>query len=169
MTPGRSGYRKALPTATSAPGQHSGSSSRTPTRVDTAAAPRIPTNRATSMPSEHTRTPRDARHRSDQNVADRLIGSETRPVILKGSWERPSNLRHSAGSNNGRSGPGDAEGTTLSDASQHKAFRDHQPELEAKERRAIGISSQCPKSQRAAADANLVMHTLLNLAPCGWR
>lgn len=56
----------------------------------------------------------------------------------------------------------DVEETTTMDAVQHQAFRDHQPELEARGYRVIGISSQSPKSQGLEIFQNRLSHMLLS-------
>ncbi len=55
-----------------------------------------------------------------------------------------------------------AEDTVSMDAAQHQAFRDHQPDLEARGYRAIGISSQSPESQGREIFENRLSHMLLS-------
>lgn len=102
-------------------------------------------------------------------VADPLTGQEIPHVVLSGGWERPMDLRSIAhlspivlyfypGCN---SSTDDDEETTLIDAALHRTFRDHQPDLEARNYRAIGISSQSNESQQRAALASRATQTLL--------
>jgi peroxiredoxin len=50
----------------------------------------------------------------------------------------------------------------LMDSAQHRAFRDHQQDLEARGYRAIGISSESLSAQRMSALRNRVPHRLLS-------
>jgi peroxiredoxin len=54
-----------------------------------------------------------------------------------------------------------AEDTSILDSSQHRAFRNSNLELEALNHRAIGISSQPPKTQTSEIFENRLAHTLL--------
>jgi peroxiredoxin len=97
-----------------------------------------------------------------RNVTDHLLSMEIPPVLLAGGWERTLNLGDFmsqsptvvyfyAGCGNS---PGDGEETALMDARLHRAFRDHQPSLEARHYRVVGISSQSHEAQRQSALAN---------------
>jgi peroxiredoxin len=54
-----------------------------------------------------------------------------------------------------------AEDTSIRDSVQHRAFRDSSLELEELDYRAIGISSQSPKTQVSEIFDNRLAHTLL--------
>jgi peroxiredoxin len=54
-----------------------------------------------------------------------------------------------------------AEDTSILDSSQHRAFRNSSLELEALNYRAVGISSQSPKTQISEIFENRLAHTLL--------
>jgi peroxiredoxin len=102
-------------------------------------------------------------------VVDQLTGQEIPSVVLSGGWEPPTDLRSFAHLSpiviyfypGCSSSPEDEEGTSLIDAAQHRAFRDHQPDLEARRYRAIGVSSQSKESQQRAALASRVTQTLV--------
>jgi peroxiredoxin len=55
-----------------------------------------------------------------------------------------------------------AEDTRPTDAAQHLAFRDHQPDLEARGYRLIGISNQSPKLRAAEILESGLSHILLS-------
>jgi peroxiredoxin len=104
-------------------------------------------------------------------VAARLIGLEIPPLLLEGGWEHPMDL-HAFVSHSSTvvyfypgcsSSPEDDEETALLDSAQHRAFRDHQPDFEARGYLTIAISSQFKHAQRQTALANRVTdsHVLL--------
>jgi len=102
-------------------------------------------------------------------LAERLVGLVIPPVVLNGYRGSPLDLGEFAETfplvvymyPGGFWSPEDGEDAPLLDAIQHRAFRDHQPDLEARNYRAIGISSQSERAQRDAAVANGVAHRLL--------
>jgi peroxiredoxin len=102
-------------------------------------------------------------------LADRLTGLRLPSVVLSGYRGLPLDLCEFAHTfplvvylyPGGCWSPEDGEDTPLVDAVQHCAFRDHQPALEARKYRAIGISSQFLNAQRETALASGVSHTLL--------
>jgi peroxiredoxin len=104
-----------------------------------------------------------------RRFADRLIGLQVPSVVLTGYRGCPLDLREFAQAfplvvyfyPSGRWSPEDGEDTPLIDAIQHRAFRDHQPGLEARKYRAIGISSQSQNAQRESALASRISHMLL--------
>jgi peroxiredoxin len=58
--------------------------------------------------------------------------------------------------------PDDGESTARVDAVQHRAFRDHKPDLDARGYRAIGISSQSTRAQTQAIIENRIAHQLFS-------
>jgi peroxiredoxin len=58
--------------------------------------------------------------------------------------------------------PEDGPETPLMDAMQHRAFRDHQPDLETRGYCALGISSEPVKTQNRARIENCVAHGLFS-------
>jgi len=104
-----------------------------------------------------------------RRLADRLVGLAIPPVVLDGYRGSPLDLGEFAEAfplvvylyPGGFWSPEDGEDAALLDAVQHRAFRDHQRDLEARKYRAIGISSQSGRAQRETALANGVAHWLL--------
>jgi peroxiredoxin len=105
-----------------------------------------------------------------RGVADRLTGASIPAVYLDSSGGQQLNLHQFAcgfhlviylyaGCNRS---PEDGENTALMDAIQHRAFRDHQPDLEARGYRALGISSQPVKTQNRARIDNRLAHSLFS-------
>jgi peroxiredoxin len=105
-----------------------------------------------------------------RRLADRLTGGLIPSVVLSASGESALNLRQLAcgyplviyvypGCSNS---PEDGGDTGLMDAVQHRAFRDHQPDLEARGYRAIGVSSQGIAAQRRATIQDRLTHRLLS-------
>jgi peroxiredoxin len=56
----------------------------------------------------------------------------------------------------------DRVNTDRLDAAQHRAFRDHKPDLDARDYRAIGISSQTSRLQGESALLHDIPHLLLS-------
>jgi peroxiredoxin len=104
-----------------------------------------------------------------RDLAGRLVGLAIPPVELSGAWQSPLELQRFARRHAvvlylypGCSGsPEDGEDTALMDAAQHRAFSDHQRDLETRHYIAIGISSQSKESQRKVALTNRVSQKLL--------
>jgi peroxiredoxin len=113
--------------------------------------------------------PTSSRSNIARCLSDRLVGVDIPSVILRSSDEFPLNLRQFASGfrlvvylyPGASSSPQDGEDTPLVDSVQHRAFRDHQPELEARGYRAIGISSQPEEARRRAVVENRLTHRLL--------
>lgn len=99
-------------------------------------------------------------------VVDRLVGLEIPPVVLEGGWERALDLRESTWSAAviyfypGCGNSAEGEETSL-DFAQHRAFRDHHPDLQARGCCAIGVSSQSQEAQWQVAHANAVTQKML--------
>lgn len=105
-----------------------------------------------------------------RGVADRLTGASIPAVYFDSPGGQQLNLHQFAcgfqlviylypGCNRS---PEDGENTALMDAMQHRAFRDHQPDLEARGYRALGISSQPIKTQNRARIDNRLAHGLFS-------
>jgi peroxiredoxin len=103
-------------------------------------------------------------------VAERLVGMNIPSLTLDGSGELALDLsQYSRGFplivyvyvGSGWS-PEDGDDTPLRDAQQHRAFRDHRVDLEARGYRAIGISSQNVKAQSRATLEHRLSHQLLS-------
>lgn len=114
--------------------------------------------------------PTSSRSGAAGRLAERLVGLAIPSVVLSSREEFPLNLRDFAsgyrlaiylypGTNNS---PQDDQDTALMDTVQHRAFRDGQPELEARGYRAIGISSQSENAQRRAVAESRLTHRLLS-------
>ena len=103
-----------------------------------------------------------------REVSERLTGSLLPAVGLSSRGEYPLDLSELAHAfplviylYPGCSwSPDDRESTALMDAVQHRAFRDHNPDLEAHGYRAIGISSQSTGAQTRAIVENRITHQL---------
>lgn len=105
-----------------------------------------------------------------RGVAHQLVGASIPHVFLDASSGQQLNLHQFACGFHlviyfypgcGCS-PDDGENTALMDALQHRAFRDHQPDLEARGYRALGISSQPVKTQDRAEIDNRISHGLFS-------
>ncbi len=104
-----------------------------------------------------------------RRVADRLVGLEIPSVILGCGWEHAVDLYELARQSPlviytypGCSSSSEDDGETVRlDVAQHRAFREHQRDLEAHNYSAVGVSSQSKESQRQAALAGRVSHRLL--------
>jgi peroxiredoxin len=106
-------------------------------------------------------------------VADRLVGVLIPSVVLSGSGEPSLDVRRFAcgyplviylfpGCENS---PEDGGDTQRMDTLQHRAFRDHRLDLEARGYRTIGISSQEAGAQRRAIVEERLTQRLLG-DPC---
>ena len=87
--------------------------------------------------------------------------------MLEGGWERALDLRESTCSTTaviyfypGCGNSPEGEETSL-DFAQHRAFRDHQPDLEARGCCTIGVSSQSREAQWQVAHVNAVTQRML--------
>ncbi len=102
-------------------------------------------------------------------MADRLLGLQIPSLVLSGYPGSAVDLRELAQAfplviylyPGGGWSAQDGEDTPLADAVQHRAFRRHQRDLEARGYQLIGVSSQSQTAQREAALANGVAHALL--------
>jgi peroxiredoxin len=105
-----------------------------------------------------------------QRLADRLARVSIPSVALTTSWEASVDLRLLAlgfplvvytfpGS---ECSPEDGGDAALMDGLQHRAFRDHQLNLEARGYRAVGISSQTSRAQRRVIVEDRLAHLLLS-------
>jgi peroxiredoxin len=105
-----------------------------------------------------------------RRLADRLVGRPIPSVLLGGFDGSAVNLCELADAfglviylwPGCASSPSDGEQTSLMDAAQHRAFGEHQRDLEARQYRVIGISSQSQRSQRQSALEHAVAHMLLS-------
>jgi peroxiredoxin len=103
-------------------------------------------------------------------MVDRLVGVLIPSVALSAGEEHPLNVRQFACGfplviylYPGRcTSPESGENTALMDAAQHRAFRDHQTDMEARGYRAIGIASQSVREQRRAVVDGRLTHRLLS-------
>jgi peroxiredoxin len=102
-------------------------------------------------------------------LAERLVGVAIPSLVLSSRGEFPLNLRDFASAfrlliylyPGTSSSPQDGQDTARMDAIQHRAFRDRQPELEARGYHTIGISSQSEQAQqRAVAEYRLTQRLL---------
>jgi peroxiredoxin len=113
--------------------------------------------------------PTDTRSREARRLADRLLGLQIPSLVLSGYPGSAVDLRELAQAfplviylyPGGGWSAQDGEDTPLLDAVQHRAFRRHQRDLEARGYQLIGVSSQSQTAQREAALANGVAHALL--------
>lgn len=116
---------------------------------------------AAGAPSDDTAT---------RGIADGLSGAALPPVQVDSSGEQRLNLCQFAGGYplviyvypGCEWSPEDGPETPLMDAMQHRAFRDHQPDLETRGYRALGISSDPVKKQNRARIENRVAHGLFS-------
>jgi|HubBroStandDraft_2_1064218.scaffolds.fasta_scaffold29080_2 peroxiredoxin len=105
-----------------------------------------------------------------RGLADRLVGVAIPPVVLRSREGFPVNLGKWASGAGlviytypGATGcPRDGEDTALMDAVQYRAFRDAQPELEARGYKMIEISSQPEEPRRRAVAEKGLTHRLLS-------
>jgi peroxiredoxin len=105
-----------------------------------------------------------------RRVANRLVGVSIPSVVLCANGEYSLNLPEFACAYplviyiypGGDASPESRGDTALLDAVQHRAFRDHQSELEARGYRAIGVSSQGAQAQRRAMLEGRLAHRLLS-------
>jgi peroxiredoxin len=102
-------------------------------------------------------------------IAERLVGVAVPSLVLDDCWKVSLDLAIFAGAHPvvlyffpGCSGsPDDGERADLMDVVQHRAFRHHLPDLEARGYTVIGVSSQSDELQRRTARANRLAHRLL--------
>jgi peroxiredoxin len=108
-----------------------------------------------------------------RRVADRLVGVLVPSVILCANGEYSLNVRQLAceyplviylhpGSDDSSESGGD---TALMDAAQHRVFRAHQAELEARGYRTIGVSTQRAQAQIRTMIEERLTHRLLSDPP----
>jgi peroxiredoxin len=108
------------------------------------------------------------RSRDETGTADRLVGQRVPSVVLESFQGRPVHLESAAVRMVLYFYPGlagwreDGEDAALLDGVQHRAFRDHQPDFEARGYGAIGVSSQSRQLQGESALAHEVGHLLLS-------
>jgi peroxiredoxin len=103
-------------------------------------------------------------------LAERFVGLAIPSVVLSSRDEFPVHLCDFASGYRlviyvypgTSSSPRDGQDMALMDAVQHRAFRDRQPELEARGYRTIGISSQSENAQRRAVAEYRLTHRLLS-------
>lgn len=110
-------------------------------------------------------------------LVDRLVGLPLPPVVMTG-FDGPLNLSDLTVNAplvlylypGTATSPSDGDSSPLTDVLEHRAFRDHQPDLEAMGASAFGISSQSLESQlqilvdHAIPPRQLLRDTRLHLA-----
>jgi peroxiredoxin len=105
-----------------------------------------------------------------RRVTNRLVGAPIPPAVLCANGEYPLNLHQLScgyplviyvypGS---EASPESGDDTALMDAAQHRTFRDHQSDLEARGYRTIGVSSQAAHAQKRAMLEGRLTHELLS-------
>jgi peroxiredoxin len=107
--------------------------------------------------------------RPGRGVADRLVGLEIPSTVLERFQGQPLNLGEFAAAfpvvlyvyPGGCCSPEDGTNARRMDALQHRAFRDHEPDLEAHGYQAIGISGQPGRPQEESALELGISHRLL--------
>lgn len=103
-------------------------------------------------------------------MAERLVGVTLPSVVLGVNGEDSLNLRQLACGHplviylypGNEGAPVGSEDAGLMDAVQHRAFRDHQPDLEARGYRTVGVSSEGTKAQTRAMLEGRLTHRLLS-------
>jgi peroxiredoxin len=105
-----------------------------------------------------------------RGLADRLVGAAIPPVVLRSREDFPVYIgKRASGARlviylypGVTNSPQDGEDTALMDTVQYRAFRDEQPELEARGYQTIGISSQPEEPRRRAVAEKGLTHKLLS-------
>ncbi len=105
-----------------------------------------------------------------RGLADRLVGVAVPPVVLRSREGFPVNLGDCVSGAGlviylypgASSSSQDGEDTAVMDAVQYRAFRDEQPELEARGYQTFGISSHLEEPRRRAVAEKGLTHRLLS-------
>jgi peroxiredoxin len=107
----------------------------------------------------------DSQHR----LAEALVGLELPPIVLEGYEDGELRLREYSVAlpvvlylYPGSPSSPEEDPVESMDGAQHRAFRDHRPDLEARGYRAIGISSESLSVQRLSGLRNRLPHRLLS-------
>jgi peroxiredoxin len=108
--------------------------------------------------------------RSQRRVADRLVGLKIPCVVLRDHQKNDLQLGAYTAAlpvvvyfyPGSATSPVEGDPVALMDALQHRAFRDHRADLEARGYRAIGISSESLSAQRLTTLRNRLPQQLLS-------